>query len=58
MLENPLDFPAAHLAEHVASSEPVRVYFRVEGSALVVYRLEDASASASAATAPSPSASS
>ena len=49
-LEDPLDFPAAHLAEHVASSEPVRVYFRVEGSSLVVYRLEDASASPAAAS--------
>lgn len=54
-LEDPLDFPAAHLAEHVASSEPVRVYFRVEGPALVVYRLEDASASPSPGSA-SPSA--
>ncbi len=44
-LEDALDFPAAHLAEHVASSEPVRVYFRVVGPQLVVYRLEDASAS-------------
>ncbi len=53
-LEDPLDFPAAHLAEHVASSEPVRVYFRVDGSNLVVYRLEDASASP-APTSPSAS---
>jgi hypothetical protein len=44
-LEDALDFPAAHLAEHVASSEPVRVYFRDVGPQLVVYRLEDASAS-------------
>jgi len=57
-LEDPLDFPAAHLAEHVASSEPVLVYFRAEGSDLVVYRLADASASPSPAAVASPSASS
>jgi hypothetical protein len=42
-LENGVEFPPGHLAEHLASSSPVRVFFRVEGSRLVVYRLEDAS---------------
>ena len=43
-LENPTEFPPAHLAEHQASSSPVRVYFRVEagGYSAVAYRLEDA----------------
>lgn len=42
-LENPTEFPPAHLAEHQASSSPVRVYFRVEagGYSAVAYRLED-----------------
>lgn len=40
--ENTAEFPAAHLSEHVASGEPVRVFFRRQGSQLVVYRLEDA----------------
>lgn len=35
-------FPAAHLTEHMASSQPVLVYFRANGADLVVYRLEDA----------------
>lgn len=41
-LENPTEFPPAHLAEHQATSSPVRAYFRLEGGARVVYRLEDA----------------
>ncbi len=41
-LENGADFPPGHLAEHLATSSPVRVSFRVEGPDLVVYRLEDA----------------
>ena len=44
-LENGADFPPGHLAEHLATSSPVRVSFRVEGPDLVVYRLEDAPAS-------------
>ena len=42
-LENPVDFPPSHLAEHQASSEPIRVYFRTENGSRLVYRLEDAS---------------
>lgn len=41
-LENGAEFPPGHLAEHVASSSPVRVFFRPEGGRLVVYRIEDA----------------
>ncbi len=41
-LENGDQFPPGHLAEHLATSTPIRVYFRPQGSDLVVYRLEDA----------------
>jgi hypothetical protein len=41
-LENATEFPAGHLKEHQATSEPIRVYFREAGSGLVVYRIEDA----------------
>jgi hypothetical protein len=57
--DNAAEFPAAHLSEHVASSEPVVVSFRKVGPDLVVYHLDDApSASPSGATgSPSPAAS-
>ena len=43
ILENPTEFPPGHLAEHQATSSPVRVYFRREADGRhVVYRLEDA----------------
>jgi hypothetical protein len=42
-LENGVAFPPGHLAEHLAGSTPVRVFFRKEGDRLVVYRLEDPS---------------
>ncbi len=45
VLENGDQFPPGHLAEHLATSAPVRVYFRADGSDLVVYRIEDAPAS-------------
>jgi hypothetical protein len=41
-LENGDEFPAGHLAEHMAAAAPIYVYFRVENGVLVVYRLEDA----------------
>jgi hypothetical protein len=41
-LENPAEFPPAHLAEHRTTLEPVRVYFRLSGGDLIAYRLEDA----------------
>jgi ABC-type transport system substrate-binding protein len=43
ILENGNVFPPGHLAEHLATSAPVRVFFRVQGADLVVYRLEDGS---------------
>jgi hypothetical protein len=45
-LENPTEFPPGHLKEHQATSEPVRVYFRIESGAPIAYRIEDASAPA------------
>jgi hypothetical protein len=41
-LENATEFPPAHLGEHLASGDPVRVWFRAEGDDLVAYRIEDA----------------
>lgn len=41
-LENAADFSPNHLAEHQASSEPVRAFYRLEAGIPVVYRLEDA----------------
>lgn len=41
-LENGAEFPPGHLAEHVATSQPVRVFFRTAGAELVAYRIEDA----------------
>jgi hypothetical protein len=49
-IENATQFPPGHLAEHMASSAPVRVSFRVEGGERVVYRLEDAPLPATPAT--------
>ncbi len=43
ILENGAQFPPGHLAEHLATSTPVRVFFSVQEGDLVVYRLEDAS---------------
>ena len=47
-LENASAFSPSHVTEHMATSEPVRAYFRREGAVLVVYRLEDASTEAPA----------
>jgi hypothetical protein len=41
-LENPTKFPPTHLAEHLAASTRIVVYFRPEGSEQVAYRLDDA----------------
>jgi hypothetical protein len=41
-LENGADFPPGHLVEHVATSEPVKVFYRDEGGQRVAFRLEDA----------------
>ena len=44
-LENPTDFSPSHLTEHMATSAPIRVFYRLENGKPVVYRLEDAPAS-------------
>jgi hypothetical protein len=41
-LENGVEFPPGHLTEHQATSDPIRVTFRVEGDELIATRLEDA----------------
>jgi len=41
-LEKAAGFPPGHLAEHQATSQQVRVYFRVQDGHPVAYRLEDA----------------
>ena len=43
VLENATVFSPSHLAEHMASSEPIRVFWRMENGDRVAYRLEDAS---------------
>ena len=42
VLENGVEFPPGHLAEHMTTTTKVRVFFRDEGGERVVYRLEDA----------------
>ena len=41
-LENASEFSPSHVTEHFATSEPIRVYFRLENDSPVAYRLEDA----------------
>jgi hypothetical protein len=41
-LENGTEFPPGHLAEHQATSAPVRVWFRMDGDQRLAIRLEDA----------------
>ncbi len=41
-LENPTEFPPGHLAEHQATAQPVRVWYRLEGAERFAVRLEDA----------------
>lgn len=40
-LENATEFSPSHLAEHQASSEPVRAFYRLVDGSPFVYRLED-----------------
>jgi hypothetical protein len=42
ILENGVEFPPGHLAEHMSTSSPIRVFFRDAGGTLLVYRIEDA----------------
>ena len=41
-IENGAQFPPGHLAEHQATAEPVRVWYRLEGNDRLAIRLEDA----------------
>jgi hypothetical protein len=41
-LENAVDFPPGHLAEHQATAEPVRVWYKSEADENLAIRLEDA----------------
>lgn len=41
-LQNPVQFPPAHLAVHLADGVPVRVTWVLDGSERVAVRLEDA----------------
>ncbi len=41
-LENATQFAPGHLAEHQATSSPVRAWFVANGGVLTLYRLEDA----------------
>jgi hypothetical protein len=43
-LENATEFSPSHLAEHQATSVPIRAFYRLENNIPVVYRLEDAPA--------------
>jgi hypothetical protein len=43
-LQNGTQFPPGHLAEHQATAQPVRVWFRVDGDERLALRLEDAPA--------------
>jgi hypothetical protein len=41
-LANGAQFPPGHLAEHQATADPVRVWYRLEGNDRLAIRLEDA----------------
>lgn len=41
-LENATEFSPSHLSEHMATSSPIRVFYRLVNGSPVVYRLEDA----------------
>jgi hypothetical protein len=41
-LSNATEFPPAHLPEHQATAEPVRVWYRMDGPDLLAIKLEDA----------------
>jgi hypothetical protein len=41
-LENGAEFPPGHLVEHQATAQPVRVWYRTDGSTKIAIRLEDA----------------
>jgi hypothetical protein len=41
-LDNAAVFPPGHLAQHQATAEPVRVWYRMDGPQRVAVRIEDA----------------
>ena len=41
-LENAAEFPPGHLATHQATGQPVRIWYRMQGSERVAYRIADA----------------
>ena len=41
-LQNAIDFAPAHLPEHQATAEPVRVWYRTDGEERLAIKLEDA----------------
>ena len=41
-LENAVEFPPGHLATHQATGQPVRIWYRMQGSERVAYRIADA----------------
>jgi hypothetical protein len=41
-LENRVEFPPGHLATHQATGQPVRIWYRLQGSERVAYRIADA----------------
>lgn len=51
-LENATEFSPSHLTEHMATSEPIRAYFRLENGTPVAYRVEDAPPDPTATPAP------
>lgn len=42
LLENATQFSPSHISEHMASSVPVRAFYRLENGVPTVYRIEDA----------------
>lgn len=55
-LDNATEFSPSHLTEHMATSEPIRAYFRIENGSPVAHRLEDAPPEATPEPTPSASA--
>lgn len=41
-LENGVEFPPGHLAEHIGSAEPIVITYREDGGTLMALRISDA----------------
>lgn len=52
-LENATEFSPSHLAEHMATAEPIRAFYRLDAGRPVIYRLEDAAPSPAPSSVPS-----